>query len=122
MEDEWCQAGTIKDLSNDPFLEFNRWLSDFNKVTCLLDDNCSKHDPRKILKFQNWRKDCLRAKKVFEKIIRGDPQQAIHMALPEETINKLPDSIALNIESLEKRKDKSGFNPMSATILIIQRD
>ena len=106
LEDEWCQARDYEDLSNDPiFTEFNRWLSDFNKVTCLLDDNCSKHDPRKILKFQKiGEKIALERRKVFEKIIRGDPQQAIHMALPEETINKLPDSIALNIERWKSEK------------------
>ena len=106
IEDEWCQARDYKDLSNDPiFAEFNRWLSDYKKFTCLLDDNCSKHDPREIYKLvQIGEKLALERRKVFEKIIRGDPRKAIAMALPQNLINSLPKAIASNLESWHNQR------------------
>ena len=105
-KDEWCEARDYKELSNDPiFAKFNRWLSDYNKVTCLHDDNCSEHDSRKIkeiLKIGN--ELSFKRRKVFEKIIRGDPEQAILMALPKEIISELPDSISLNLEKWVSEK------------------
>ena len=57
IPDEWCEVRDYVDLSSDPvFTEFNLWMSDYQKVICLLDDNCTKHDPRKILKFLNFTK------------------------------------------------------------------
>ena len=86
QKDEWCEAKEYQDLSKDPvFGNFERWLHDYNRVICKLDDNCGNHDPRRISQFVKLgEKLSLERKKVFEKIIRGDPQKAILMALPRD--------------------------------------
>ena len=106
VPDEWCEARDYIDLSSDPvFADFNLWMSDYQKVICLLDDNCTKHDPRKILKFLKiGEKLAIERKKVFEKIIRGDPAKAISMALSDELIKSLPNSISKNLESWKNER------------------
>jgi hypothetical protein len=106
VPDEWCEARDYIDLSSEPvFADFNLWMSDYQKVICLLDDNCTKHDPRKILKFLKiGEKLAIERKKVFEKIMRGDPQKAILMALPQEITDGLPESISSNLESWKSER------------------
>ena len=106
QKDEWCEAKEYQDLSKDPvFGNFERWLHDYNRVICKLDDNCGNHDPRRISQFVKLgEKLSLERKKVFEKIIRGDPQKAILMALPRDLTESLPKSISNNLESWKSEK------------------
>jgi hypothetical protein len=105
-KDEWCEAKEYRDLSKDPvFKNFNRWFSDYSQLICNLDDNCGKHDPRKIFQFiKIGEKLALDRRKVFEKIIRGDPQKAISMAYPQNLIESLPRSVSINLESWKSEK------------------
>ena len=105
-KDEWCEAKEYRDLSKDPvFKNFNRWFSDYSQLVCNLDDNCGKHDPRKIFQFiKIGEKLALDRRNVFEKIIRGDPQKAISMAYPQNLIESLPTSVSANLESWKSEK------------------
>ena len=105
-KDEWCEAKEYRDLSKDPiFKKFNRCFSDYSQLICNLDDNCGKHDPRKIYQFiKIGEKLALDRRKVFEKIVRGDPAKAISMALPKNLSEVLPKSISRNLESWHNQR------------------
>ena len=92
--DEWCSARDYQDLSNDPvFQSFNDWVEGYQKK----DDHF--HDLKKARKFYQQGLDlALYRAKILGKIIRGDPQKAINLALDEKTISALPKWLEPHLE------------------------
>ena len=101
--DEWCEAKDYVDLSNhEIFRKFETWVSAFEKINCYTDQNCTTHlhDPRKLAQILTLgEKLSLERKKIFGKIIRGDPAKAISMAISFKLSKSLPKRISENLET-----------------------
>ena len=106
--DEWCEAKEYKDLSDhEIFKRFETWIAGFERLSCDVEKNCTLHihDPRKLAQFLSLgEKLSLERKKVFEKIIRGDPAKAISMAMTAKSLKGLPQRISKNIETWHSEK------------------
>ena len=104
--DEWCEAKDYKDLSgHDIFKKFDKWIAGYEKLKSLGDSNLYIQDPRKRYQFfALGKKLSLERKEIFQKIIRGDPQKALTMAMPPQSTAGFPDEIKENIESWHSEK------------------
>ena len=101
-KDVWCEPDKYKDVSNHiAFRNFNNWLKDWNDMQCPPDEHCY-HDPRKIRSLAIKGESLAHARaEILKKIIRGDPQKAIQLALSEEASSLLPKPILKHIEKWE---------------------
>ena len=103
VKDPWKEARNYVDQSQHPvFSAFNDWISEYERVNCSTPVDCREHDPRylRTLMLRGERLSRTRASKLLE-IIRGDPEMAIKMAIPEQTAVKLPPAIKKNLEQWE---------------------
>tara|TARA_A100001015_G_C14711707_1_gene602331 strand:+ start:219 stop:722 length:504 start_codon:yes stop_codon:yes gene_type:complete len=104
--DEWREARDYKDLSgHDIFKKFDKWIAGYEKLKNLGDSNFYIQDPRKRYQFfALGKKLALERKKILQKIIRGDPNKAISMAMPPEFTAGFPNEIKENMESWHSEK------------------
>ena len=104
--DEWCQARDYTDLSNhEIFKKFDRWITEYEKLNCLNETNCTIHDPRLVAQIhQHGRKLARERKEIFLKIIRGDPAKAISMAIQPNHKDTLPGIVKEHVESWHSEK------------------
>ena len=103
----WCEAFAYKDLSQDPRItRFNKWLNEFQKFDCILGSiDCTDHDPRYIYRLlDEGEKLAVARKPVFSQILRGNPRQALELAIPQNLLSVLPHRIREHLEQWE-----SGF-------------
>ncbi len=98
--DEWCQID-YTDLSKDKiFIDFNRWLDEIDSLGCSLGDDCAEHDPRRVRELLTIGETLAQERaKVMQKIIRGDPETALRLALPADRLQSLPASVRNHMES-----------------------
>ena len=99
----WCETKDYKDLSQDPiFDEFAKWLYEFKNLSCTKINDCIEHDPRTfsnhLLVGESLARN--RASKLL-KILRGDPERALELAVSEEIIMTLPSKISSHLEKWE---------------------
>ena len=93
-EDEWCEARDYEDLSTNPVFEaFNNWALEYQKLQ--REDDLSGAlqfpDLRSKKTFYNKGYDLVVSRsKVLTKIIRGDPQKALSLALDQYVIDSMP--------------------------------
>jgi len=101
--DPWKLAKNYQDQSKHPvFNAFEEWIKEYETANCANPTDCLDHDPRYLrgLLLRGERLSRTRAHKLLE-IIRGDPEMAIKMAIPEQTAEKLPPAIKKNLEQWE---------------------
>lgn len=98
----WCSTDNYTDLANHPsFEKFNQWVGEWNQIVCPPDILCV-HDPRKINNLISKGKSLVKERSlILKRIIRGDPEKAIQLAFPKETISQLPQGIKEHIERWE---------------------
>ena len=101
-ENVWCESENYKDLSNHvAFRNFNIWSKNWKEIHVQQDKHIVR-DPRKIRSLAIKGKELAQKRaEVLQKIIRGDPQTAIRLALPEEVTKSFPQSILKHIEKWE---------------------
>lgn len=107
LENVWCEALAYKDLSSHQSIKhFQKWTEQLNSIVCLSENsNCSDHDPRFLHQFFTLgEKLAVERKPIFAQIIRGNPKQALELAISPELLNLLPHEITKNLEKWE-----SGF-------------
>ncbi len=94
---EWCQVD-YQDLSKDVvFSEFAYWLKKFQLHRLNLEKKDSHHQETQALVLSGEQL-AMRRSKVLQKIIRGDPQKAIELALTPQVLKTLPASVEKHME------------------------
>ena len=98
-EPEWCRTDDYQDLSqHQSILAFENWLQAYEAFKCESLKSCV-HDPRfhrqLLIDGENIAKD---RKKIFERIIQGDPQKAIELAIEDHRLARLPEKIQIHTE------------------------
>ena len=98
--DQWCEVRDYKDLSGHHiFKEFNGWINQYIEISTAKQQNLTIHDVRYGAFYEEGLKISLERAKVLSKIIRGDPQSALRLAISEDMIIRLPDGIRENLET-----------------------
>ena len=105
----WCEVRDYEDLSShQSIVLFQQWIDDFNELSCLHNfkieesNSCVTHDPRVLAKMLKVGEKLAKERKpIFSKIIRGDPEKAITLAVSPATLNRLPESISHHLEKWE---------------------
>ena len=95
--------GITTKVYNETLLgEFANWLKSYQKLSCLLDDNCTEHDPRQISHFLKMGEKLARKRKpVFKSLIQTNPQKALSLAIDSSVTENLPISIRSHLETWE---------------------
>ena len=82
------------DLSKNPVFKISIiGLRNITSLACATEKNCSLHihDPRRINQFfVLGEKLAKKRAQILTQIIRGDPQEALRLAVDEEKLNNLP--------------------------------
>ena len=86
---DWCQLN-YEDLSEDPiFDQFEYWIKQYDSLQV-------EGDQREFL--IHGQKMAKKRSKVLQKIIRGDPQTALKLAIQSRQIEKFPPSVKEHLE------------------------
>jgi 6-phosphogluconolactonase (cycloisomerase 2 family) len=98
-EPEWCRTDDYEDLSQHQLiLAFENWLQAYEAFKCESLKSCA-HDPRfhrqLLIDGENIAKE---RKKIFERIIQGDPHMAIELAIEDYRLARLPEEIQKHTE------------------------
>ena len=93
--DEWCEVRDYEDLSSDPvFGSFHQWIEEFESIALGAEQTNALRDfIEKGANLSRTRASVLR------KIIRGDPQRALSLAIDQSVIGGLPQSVRENLET-----------------------
>ncbi|MDG1138612.1 MAG: DUF5011 domain-containing protein [Opitutales bacterium] len=82
--------------------EFSNWIESYQRLSCLLDDNCTEHDPRQISHFLKMGEKLARKRmSVFKSLIQTNPQKALLVAIDANVIDTLPTPIRSYLENWE---------------------
>jgi len=85
--------------SDTIFSAFSSWIEKYKSSTCTKPDNCLDHDPRHAsnLLLKGIKLSRTRASHMSH-LISNNPQKAIELAIPQEVIESLPQSVSGNLE------------------------
>jgi hypothetical protein len=97
--EEWCEPLPYSDLSkHQSIVDFNNWLNRFVEYKCFEEQECV-HDPRiKRQLIQKGEQFAKERSKTFYKIIKGDPEKAIEIAIQQSQLDILPASVSKHLE------------------------
>ena len=93
--DEWCEVRDYEDLSGHPVFErFHQWIEEFESIAF----DAEQAEYLRIATVRGTELSRTRAS-VLTKIIRGDPQRALSLAIDQSVIDGLPGSVRENLET-----------------------
>ena len=93
--DEWCEVRDYEDLSGHPVFErFHQWIEEFESIAF----DAEQAEYLRIAIVRGTELSRTRAS-VLTKIIRGDPQRALSLAIDQSVIDGLPGSVRENLET-----------------------